>query len=199
MSGRAKRIIIAVVTLLVVMSAVGLLVINKARHSRSNLPRLASVPEFEFQERSGKMFGLSDMRGRLNVVNFFFARCLGPCPIMAANLSELYRLYGKSDKIRLVSITVDPAHDSLEVLRQYAADWGVTDDQWVFLRGDLELTAHLSQKGFLLAADDLPAMHSTKFVLVDHEGMIRGYYSGTEPAGIELLKTHIRELAKTLP
>lgn len=199
MSSRLLKITVAVITLLVVMSGVALLVISKARHSRSDLPRLARVPEFEFQERSGKMFGLADMRGRLNVVNFFFARCQGPCPIMAGHLSELYRLYGKSEKIRLVSITVDPEHDSLEVLRQYAIDWGVTDDQWVFLRGDLELTAHLSQKGFLLAADDLPAMHSTKFVLVDQEGIIRGYYGGTEPAGIELLKTHIRELARTLP
>ena len=73
----------------------------------------------------------------------------------------------------------------------------MTDDRWSFLRAPYEDVQKLSEKVFLLPQDE-PAMHSTKLALVDDHGQIRGYYSSEEPAAIQMLKTHIRELAKNL-
>lgn len=68
-----------------------------------------------------------------------------------------------------------------------------------FLRSTIDEVKLLSEHGFMLVADDLPAMHSTKFVLVDQNARIRGYYSGTEKASVNILKTHINRLVKQVP
>jgi len=182
-----------------VMLLVALYVIQQAQESRSMLPIIKEVPPFTFTERSGEPFGKDDLMGKISVVMFGFTSCKGPCPIMSANYARLYKLYETSDKVRLVWISVDPDVDTLARLNEYAADFGATDDRWVFLRSDMASTAELCEGGFLLPAANLPGMHSTKFILVDDKAQIRGYYSGTDDASVEQLKTHIRELARKLP
>ena len=173
-------------------------VILKSRGSLGELPVLAAVPKFELAERNGTFFGSQELHGKVSVVDFIFTNCQGPCPIMADNMSELYRAFAGSNKVQFVSISVDPARDSLTVLQEYALRQGVTDTRWVFLRGDLDTIKWLSESGFMLAADELPAMHSIKFVLVDDKGQIRGYYSGTDNASVNILKTHINELVEDI-
>lgn len=174
-------------------------VIFEARSSLRELPVLAAVPKFELTERNGASFGSQDLQGRISVVDFIFTNCQGPCPIMADNMSELYRAFAGSNRVQFVSISVDPARDSLTVLQEYARRQGVTDTRWEFLRGDMDTIKWLSESGFMLAADELPAMHSIKFVLVDDKGQIRGYYSGTDKASVNILETHIKELVEDLP
>ena len=173
-------------------------VIIEARGSLGELPVLATVPKFELAEQNGTSFASRDMMGKISVVDFIFTSCEGPCPIMADNMSDLYRAFAGSHKVQFVSISVDPARDRLAVLHEYALRQGVTDTRWVFLRGDLNTIKWLSESGFMLAADELPAMHSTKFVLVDDKGQIRGYYSGTDKASVNILKRHIKELVKDI-
>jgi protein SCO1/2 len=117
---------------------------------------------------------------------------------MTANMAELYKLYEGSDKVHFLSVSVDPERDSLSVLQQYAKDHGVTDKRWLFARGELKDVANLLEKGFMLAADDLPTGHPSKFILVDNNGEIRGYYSGDDKSSIELLKNNIRDLARKM-
>ena len=133
------------------------------------------------------------MKRKINIVNFFFTTCKGPCPIMNARVAELYKKYSTTDKVRFVSISVDPKRDSLAVLRQYADDFGVTDDRWLFLRGELDDVHRVSEEGFMLAGD-LPTIHSTKLILVDDNQNIRGYYDSFDEESLRLLTVHVREL-----
>lgn len=193
------RIVLLGMAALVLLALGAGIIISKAGRSLQVLPVLGDVPAFAFVEQSGRPFGLEDLKGRISVVNFFFTSCPGICPVMAARYSEMYDLYEGSDQLQLVSITVDPTRDSLPVLRQYAADHGVTDDRWVFLREpDMAAVIALSERGFMLAADSLPYGHSGKFALVDSKGQIRGYYSHDDEEAQRQLRLHIRALVRAL-
>ena len=181
------------IIMLFLLSVLALIVIDLANKSRSDLPVLGEVPVFNFVERSGVSFGDENMEGKINIVNFFFTTCKGPCPIMNARVAELYQKYSTTDKVRFVSISVDPKRDSLAVLKQYATDFSVTDDRWLFLRGELDEVHRVSENGFMLAGD-LPTIHSTKLVLVDSDRKIRGYYDSFDEESLRLLTVHVREL-----
>jgi len=187
---------VPVIALLAVAAAV---IINWAETSRAQLPVLGEVPRFSFTERSGKPVTKDDLMGHLTVVDFIFTNCRGICPTMSANMSELYQLYKSSHKVHFLSISVDPDRDSLEVLRRYANDFGVTDSRWLFARGALVDVAYLMEKGFMLSAEDLPGGHPSQFILVDDKGQIRGYYYNEDETGMKTLKTQIRELARAMP
>lgn len=182
--------------LIVALLGVGaLFVIDQAEKSRHELPVLSPVPAFQFTARNGESFGLGDLQGKINVVDFVFTNCQGPCPIMSTNMAELYKFYTPSPGVQFVSISVDPARDSLEALQAYAERYGVTDYRWRFLRGPLEEVRELSEAGFFLAADQLPMGHSTKFILVDQQGRIRGYYDSADHESLDRLREHIHALA----
>ncbi|MDH4155803.1 MAG: SCO family protein [candidate division Zixibacteria bacterium] len=194
------KMLIWLIIAMMVLAVMALLVVNWTNVSRSKIPVWGELPQFTFTAaHTGQPFGLEDMKGRLNVVDFIFTRCRSACPIMGGNFSELYSLYKGSDKVRFVSISVDPEHDSLAVLREYARQQGVTDDRWVFLRAPVEQVRQLCEGGFMLAADDLPGGHTTKFTLVDHLGRIRSYHEGLDSTGMRILKDNIRQLARDLP
>jgi protein SCO1/2 len=103
--------------------------------------------------------------------------------------------------IRLVSFTVDPQRDTSKVLAAYAAEHGATRDRWLFLTGDKQMLYDICIKGFKLPLEDdagtplEPITHSTRFVLVDAQGQIRGYYSGTEEADLNRLAADAKKLS----
>ena len=196
MSKRINPVAIVITTamLAILFTVLVTIVIFKADSSQEKLPVLGNITGFELTERSGDTFSTNDMRGKINVVYFFFTSCQGPCPIMAGNMSVLYKAFETNDRVQLVSISVDPATDSLPLLREYAQKQGVTDNRWLFVRGEQEDIIQISEKQFMLAADALPMMHSIKFVLVDELGQIRGYYTGTDPNSVDSLKADIKEL-----
>jgi protein SCO1/2 len=103
-------------------------------------------------------------------------------------------------EVRMVSITVDPARDTPKALASYAAEHGATADRWLFLTGDKQSLYDLCIKGFKLPLDDTggtpaePIAHSTRFVLVDKEGTIRGYYSGTEDEAVSQIAADAKKL-----
>ena len=140
------------------------------------------VPEFAFIERSGQTIKRDDLRGKIWVADFFYTSCPGPCPMMTSRLSALQeKLQGKAD-VRLVSISLDPEKDTPEVLQRYAERFKAGPN-WLFLTGDKQATYSLAEHGFKLAVADVrnspePITHSTKLVLVDREGWIRGFYEG---------------------
>ena len=148
----------------------------------TTLLRHWELPDFTFTERSGQTINRDDLRGKVWVADFFYTSCPGPCPIMTSRLSDLQgRLAGK-EAVRLVSISLDPEKDTPEVLQQYA-DRFKAGPNWLFLTGDKAATYKLAQEGFKLAVADVrnspdPITHSTKLVLVDRGGWVRGFYDG---------------------
>ena len=183
--------------LLFAFSLLALLVVDFAEQSRNEIPMYDAVPDFSFMESKGQKFELEDIKGKINIFDFFFTTCRGPCPIMSREMEKLYSYYQSTDKVQFVSVSVDPKRDSLAVLRAYAEKHGVTDNRWNFLHGEIEELKRLSEEGFKLGSD-FPDMHNTNFILVDQNGTIRGYYDPFTEASIKLLKTHIRQLGKTL-
>jgi protein SCO1/2 len=147
-------------------------------------PVLGQVPDFTLTNRDGRTVRRSDLAGSPWIADFIFTRCPASCPMMTARLSRLERGLPPDLGVRFVSFTVDPEHDTPEVLQKYAASFKVPD-RWLFLTGDKDQLYRLSKEGFKLGVEINPQpntlepiLHSTRFVLVDGEGRIRGYYDG---------------------
>lgn len=183
--------------ILFVFSLFALLVVDFAEQSRKKIAVYNRVPQFSFMECRGQKFELENLKGKLNIIDFFFTTCRGPCPLMSKQMEKLYNYYQSTDKVQFVSISVDPKRDSLSVLQEYANKFGVIDNRWNFVNGNIEDIKRLSEEGFKLGAD-FPDMHNTNFILVDQKGFIRGYYDPFTETSMKLLKTHIRQLGKTL-
>ncbi|MBZ9652338.1 SCO family protein [Psychroflexus montanilacus] len=143
------------------------------------------VPEFEFTNQNNKTISNKDYLGKVYVVEFFFATCPTICPIMNENLLEVQdEFYGNMD-FGIASFTINPKHDTPEVLKQHADELGVKLPHWNFLTGDQEDIYELANKGFnIYAREDENAEggfeHSGFFALIDQDGYIR---SRTDEAG----------------
>jgi cytochrome oxidase Cu insertion factor (SCO1/SenC/PrrC family) len=151
---------------------------------RPDLPKLFPVPNTTLVNERGQRVQLDSMKGSVAVSNFIFTSCTGTCPIMTNNMRALTPLVDDDAPVRFVSITVDPARDTPQVLAQYAAR-NRNDPRWTFLTGDRDTIVDLSVKGFKLAAGDPmpggePLLHSSKFAVADKRGIIRGYYDATD-------------------
>ncbi len=149
-------------------------------------PVLAELPAFALVDQDGRRFGSADLAGTVYVANFFFTRCVSICPLLMQRMAELRERYDEErvDGVRLVSISVDPEHDTPERLREYAAARGIDPLRWSLLTGDPPAVRSLIERGFLTAVGSPPEdpgasfdiLHGGKLVLVDGEGRIRGYY-----------------------
>jgi protein SCO1/2 len=159
----------------------------------SSAPDYGTVPDFSFTERSGKLVTLSDLKGKIWVADFIFTSCSGPCPIMSAQMAEVQKGLDGTDNVKLVSISVDPKRDTPEVLKKYSDQFGATD-KWFFVTGKDEDIQRLAKKGFKLAAGEDPLIHSTRFILVDRNGKIFGYYDSNDEGVVKNILKDIRKL-----
>lgn len=177
----------------------GLFIFAYVQSQQTSLDVYGEVPAFEFIDQNSEPFGRDDLTGKISVVDFIFTNCPGVCPTMSARMAELYEAYADQPLVQFVSISVDPARDSLHVLQEYAKEHGVTDNRWRFLREEnVQKVIDLSEKGFFLPAENLPMGHSSKFVLVDAAGLIRGYYNSFDTDRLRQLRADIHALLKRL-
>jgi protein SCO1/2 len=95
-----------------------------------------SVPEVTLRDQAGRPFPMSELQGGGPLaVNFIFTTCTTICPVMTATFAQMRRELGpEADRIRLVSITIDPEHDTPAVLAEYADRFGAKPG-WSFLTG----------------------------------------------------------------
>lgn len=150
------------------------------------------IPDFTFINQEGKPIGRSQMEGKITVVDFFFTSCPSICPVMSKELSRVNDMFREEPRAQLMSISIDPEFDTPQVLKQYADEHEAIAGKWHFLSGPKLETFQLARCGFVLPAldgngvpDDF--VHSDKFILIDAEGRIRGYYSGTTREQVDLL------------
>ncbi len=174
-------------------SLAAIILLAGACTASEQLPVLHIVPDFRLMEASGHPFGRTELLGRVHVVDFFFTECPLACPTMTVEMQRLAQDF-ENDDLGLVSISVDPEHDTSEVLTAYRRKLEVSPENWSFLRGELEEVREVSEKGFLLAASDLPYGHSLRFVLLDHQARIRGYYQSDDKADLIRLRRDLRNL-----
>src|SRR5215467_8383047 len=164
----------------------------------SNLETLYPVPDFSLTDQTDQPVSLHELKGRVWVADFIFTNCGGTCPVMTEKMRKMQETLPPD--IRMVSFTVDPARDTSKALAAYAAEHGATRERWLFLTGDKQALYDICIKGFKLPLQDdegtplEPITHSTRFVLVDKEGQIRGYYSGTEEEDLKRLAADAKGL-----
>ncbi|MCS6833829.1 MAG: SCO family protein [Flammeovirgaceae bacterium] len=153
------------------------------------------IPDFSFLNQDSVLFTQENLKGKVYVADFIFTRCPDICLSMTSELVRVYeKLHSKTD-FMIVSHTVDPEYDTPSVLRKYAIQYDIdTQKGWHFLTGDKEKIYNLAACGYFIAAkpaepQKINFVHSDKLVLVDRNGRIRGYYSGTNRDDVDRLIT----------
>ena len=169
---------------------------NREGAASSSLPALTQLPQFTLIERSGTPLGLEDLRGKIWIADFIFTRCPGPCLLMTSRMARLQSsLEGKSD-VRLVSFSVDPENDTPEELTKYADQYHADRQHWFFLTGEKSAIHQLAKNGFLVGGVDDIMMHTTRFILVDRQARVRGYYDSNEEESLQKLMKDIETLLR---
>ena len=166
------------------------------------LNRYGSVPEFSLVERTGKTTTLADLRGKIWVADFIYTTCQDTCPLQSAEMTKLQEQWKDQTGLKLVSFSVDPEKDTTEVLSRYAERYQADASRWLFLTGSKEQITRLVQEGFKLSAASLSTegnadgviLHSPRFVLIDKQGQIRGYYDSRDTEALQRLKKDVAAL-----
>jgi cytochrome oxidase Cu insertion factor (SCO1/SenC/PrrC family) len=161
------------------------------------------LPSFELVNQDAQPFGSAQLAGKIWIADFIFTSCPGPCPIISTRMSELQKPLEKTD-IHFVSFTVDPEKDTPEVLQGYAEKVHAQPKRWDFLTGSRDVIYALIRDGFKLTVLDgteetgMP-VHDTRFVLVDRQGTIRGYYDALAPDAVTKLLADANHLLREQP
>jgi protein SCO1 len=172
--------------------------------TRSQPDDLGQVGDFALTERGGRTVRRSDLAGKVWVASFIFTRCGSSCPVITRNMAWLQDQLAAYPDVRLVTITVDPAYDTPEVLREYADRHGADPGRWLFLTGPPDDVYRLIRQDFHLYAEPTegPARtpgnevaHYSKIALVDGRGRIRAYAEGARPDELPAFLRRVRVLA----
>jgi protein SCO1/2 len=151
------------------------------------------APDFTLSGANSEPFASATLKGQVWIADFFFTSCPAICPTMTAEMKALYDEFAEAYDVRFVSISVDPIRDTTEKLAEYAKRFGADPARWHFLRGDFEVVQELSVKGFKLGLDG-PTGHSSRFVLVDTQGNVRGNYDSLDRDALANLRRDLHTL-----
>jgi protein SCO1/2 len=161
----------------------------------------ATVPPFSFINQEGDTVTQALVQHKIYVADFFFVSCPTICPIMKREMLRVYQAYKGDTALYLLSHTIDPQHDTIALLKQFATDLGVEGQQWQFLTGQREKIYEMAEKGYYATA--LPDstepggfVHSGGFILVDRQGRVRGIYDGIDAQKVDELIADIALLKK---
>jgi protein SCO1 len=194
---RLFPLVLVALLLLAAALAGGLFALGRARppldhtasSSASDDMDLGPVQDFSFTERSGRTVSRADLLGKVWVAGFVFTRCTGSCPQVCATMAHLQKETAGEPDVRLVNFSVDPRHDTPEVLRQYAERYQADPDRWLFLTGDRDAIYDLIGSSFHLGVQETQGTarrpgnevtHSSRLALVDRRGHVRGYFDGRQ-------------------
>lgn len=146
------------------------------------------VPDITLTNQLGKVVQLNkDLKNKVLVIQFLFTNCSSVCPAITKNMGVLQKAFKKNDTlVQLISITVDPARDSVAALRAYAEHFHVNHDRWWMLTGDKQAIYNYAKDALQMqigngdgGVEDL--VHSDKLVVLDEQRVIRGYYNANDP------------------
>lgn len=151
------------------------------------------VANIRLTNQLGEEVSLDDIQGKVIVANFFFTRCPSICPALTVNMKRLQNALKLQDVTRKIdttfvqflSFSVDPERDSAVQLKKFADRYGVNHDVWWMLTGDKKAIYDFALNEVKLSAIDGEGVdsnfiHTEKFVLMDRDRVVRGYYNGLD-------------------
>jgi protein SCO1/2 len=159
-----------------------------------------TIAAFSFVNQLGDTLTNSDVAGKVYVADFFFTSCPTICPVMKKEMLRVYEKFKSNPNFMILSHSIDPTHDTPEVLKDYAGKLGIEDaSTWNFLTGDQEKIFEIGQTSYLTTAmaDQMEPggfLHSGAFLLIDQQGRIRGVYDGTKSDQVDRLLNDIPKI-----
>jgi protein SCO1 len=155
---------------------------QQATSHEQPLPEIAPAPGFILSSQDGAQISLANLRGKVVAVTFIFTRCSDTCPVLTPMMSMVQdRLGGDfGSKIVFASITVDPEHDTPEILKLYAQAYGADVAGWSFLTGPPRIILDLTRRYGVFASKKVNGdiEHSFLTSIVDRHGILRVQYLG---------------------
>jgi protein SCO1 len=148
----------------------------------------APVPDFSLVDQDGRTVRLSDSRGSVTAINFIYTRCPMPevCPRLAASFAYVARK--SKGGVRLLTITLDPLHDTQGILREYASRWNAPLDHWRFLTGpEAEIRRIGGLFGLVYWPEDGVITHTSSTAVVDRQGRLSALVEGSSYRAKQLL------------
>lgn len=153
-----------------------------AVHDNSGLPVIGPAPDFSLREQDGAQVSLDEFRGKVVAVTFIFASCSVTCPILTAKMATVQNRLGSDfgSKVAFLSITIDPEHDTPQVLQRYARTFGADPSGWKFLTGSPAAIQNIERRygAFASRSPDRELDHTNLTSLIDGRGMLRVQYLG---------------------
>ncbi len=157
-----------------------------------------TIPDFDFINQDGAHVTQKDVEGKIYLVDFFFTSCPTICPKVKKNMLKVAENIKNDPDILILSHTIDPKHDTLEVLRNYANKLHINTKQWQFLTGDKDKIYAKAHEYLIALQEDQTAAggftHSGNVMLIDGKRQIRGYYNGTKAEDMDNLIRDIQIL-----
>lgn len=160
-----------------------------------------TIADFEFINQDSAVVTQETFNDKIYVADFFFTSCPTICPVMKTQMLRVYEVIQDKPDVMILSHTIDPRHDTVAVLREFAEKLGVSSDKWHFVTGEKEDIYKIGQTSYMVSASEDPTepggyIHSGAFILVDKERRVRGLYDGTKADQVDRLIRDIDRLRK---
>lgn len=185
--------------------------VSNSSQNNESLVKIGPAPKFELVNQDNVKISNETYKDKVYVLEFFFTTCPTICPKMNLSMLQIEKNFFGNPNFGIVSITIDPEHDTAKVLKEHRELLGVKSSNWNFLTGDKNYIFDLSNKGFnLYAGENNKAKggfeHSGLFALIDKNGDIRCrkdkygnpilYYDSLEKTGVRDIQQDIAILLK---
>lgn len=167
------------------------------QHSSYLRDSMGAMPEFNCIDQNGLAYTRDSIKGKVIVADFFYTTCEGYCPTTTKHLAIVQNSLNNEIPFAILSFSLNPETDSVDILKSYADMYGAQSDVWHFLRGDQEDVFTLGEQGLktiVKGGDGSFEGHSDRFILMDKNGDIRGYYRGTDSIQMQALIQDINYL-----
>ena len=166
----------------------------------TNYSSIHTINTFSLKNQLGHLITKDSLDGNIYVANFFFTSCTSICPKMVNNLQYLQDTFANNKDFKLVSFTVTPEEDSVEILKNYGEIHTINPSKWYLLTGNKDEIYELGRKSYFaekelgLKKDSSEFLHTESMLLIDKKGRIRGIYNATQKADINRVIDDIRTL-----
>ena len=159
------------------------------------------IADFRFINQDSQIVTPETFNNKIYVADFFFTTCRTICPVMKTQMKRVYEAVKTDPQVLILSHTIDPEYDTVELLHDYANKLGVSSSKWHFVTGDKDSIYNIAQKSYFATAMEDKSepdgfIHSGAFLLIDKDKRIRGKYDGTQEEDVNRLLTDIERLKK---